>query len=741
MKYLLTRIFLCSALAFACFSLLGQSANHNEAPLIFDKLALPLENEVYVFVNPFGPGKQALLGGTSSQASFPFNSAGILVQTDSLGDTVAVLKGNPQNSSAFRASTKMPNGNYLIGGNSNEAPSATGPIATFFEYDPVLQRVIQAMSLTNNNGAAPQEIIDLYVDNQNVLNFLATRGGSTTLGKATGDSILDACTIFNFSGQEIIEQPGSTDKLIIGVRNQSIALFKSNDTLSGFAFAKLYELPGAQLEAAQIVIRNATIFILANITEFGPMGVTLDQAVLQVDEFGNLIEAARLSTSGGAFLNKGAVFMDDTTLQVNLILAGSNGQQQAGLGRFNLNSKTLSLTTYNPPNLSMELREVVPTTNGGFMAVGSTIDPFNNFANDGIWMEFDSLAESTVCIGEERSDFTAINISPTTTNLTDVPAKNNLFSLTSYTPSFSPFAPTVENIGASIVGDVTVNTLPYDPTLDNAIVEVFSLTSTGGYTPATDRHKVEPDGSYKINNIPGRENIVRIVPGDTNANLLGTYPDGRSFHEDKVDVALEGCETKKVDIDAKKFFLGIGTNSIAGIVFAGQGNEPKFSFGDPLAKVVINLIDASNNLVVETTTTDNEGNYKFYLLPDGTYNVRADVPRLRDSLHENITVNENFSEVANIDFVLEADTAVNAVRSNPTPITPPILQQSLTVYPNPSQGGPVRFGDLLHNARIYNTEGQIVAQYPTLLEWIPSRLPAGVYYLQSKEGRARIVLQ
>ena len=332
-------------------------------------------------------------------------------------------------------------------------------------------------------------------------------------------------------------------------------------------------------------------------------------------------------------------------------------------------------------------------------------EPANNFATDAIVFTADTLARNTQCPPEEKNDWLASPYSPLVTDLGEQTFDLNTLITSSYIPLVSSVAPNIDQVAARIFGDVKENNMPLDSS-KNALIQAFVVPPNISYSPLIGNNMVDATGSYEIKGIPDKNVQIRIVPGDTNSNLLGEYPNGRRTHDDVVDVVLSGCSSTRVDFDAESTTLGIGDNNITGNIYAGLGNEPKFKEGDPLDKVLVHLLDPTSLVALETTTTDALGNFKFVTLPDGTYNVKADVPALPDSMHDNIQVGPFNRNQVGINFELVGDIKIEPVAGPSTPIDRPILQQTFKAYPNPSHGGPIRFSKELHEVRDLQPEWQ-----------------------------------
>ena len=719
MKYLFTR----SCLGLLLLSFILPVSAQQEAPTIdLFKTLSSTENDVYAFVLAL-PNKEVLIGGSSTLTTLPYTSQATLVHLDSVGDTIYSGATDASYQSLFQTAAVLPNGNVLIGGTSNEAPLVSTPTATFFYYEPAFLQVTEAMSLANSNGAAPQEINAAFVGDQGQVEFLARSGGSSVLGAVSGDTVLgspigdtvvNVCQIFGLDpGERIATPDGGT--LMVGKQGQNAVLLKL-DSAGNQIFLKSYETIGGELNPTKLLIKDNQIIVLANIMEFGPTGVVNDLGVLQLDMSGNLIEIARLSRPAGVAFSGGAVVTDDSTIQANIIFAGSNGQQQSGQSRLNLNTYALTATAYNPPNLSMELRSLAQTPEGNFLAAGGTIDLFNNFAMGGVVMSTNSLGVSDVCVGAFSDNFTNNLITATVSDINLTVTKPNTFTLERYQPVFSPFAPTVENVAASISGTVTVQGLPMDTTTSKTMVELFEFKGDTVYTAASDRVATDNDGNFQIEGISSNQVHIRAVPGDTSSNVLTTYPDGNHTWKPVEAILLNGCEDKNVSFDIPEVSTQFifPKNKITGMVTFGPGN-PVFTEGTAVEGLTISLFDNETGVLLKTTLTayiDDRynrpaGSYTFDLLDDDSYTVAVAQPYIvEDTAHENIVLNAQNRIEENVDFLVIGQDRIAATGRELMPIDKPLLTQTFQVYPNPNQGGPVRFSRLLHEVRIFNMNGQ-----------------------------------
>ncbi len=66
---------------------------------------------------------------------------------------------------------------------------------------------------------------------------------------------------------------------------------------------------------------------------------------------------------------------------------------------------------------------------------------------------------------------------------------------------------------------------------------------------------------------------------------------------------------------------------------------------------------------------------------------------------------------------------------------------SITIYPNPSQASVVSFSQQLSNVNLYNTVGQLMLSSNTTMKLDISSLSTGIYMLTSNEGRSKLIVE
>ena len=217
-----------------------------------------------------------------------------------------------------------------------------------------------------------------------------------------------------------------------------------------------------------------------------------------------------------------------------------------------------------------------------------------------------------------------------------------------YVPDYSLSGTIYRDGNRSASRDSTEN--PY------AGVTVNLLDSAGNVVATT---TTDANGGYSFSKLPAGDYRVKV---DTTGTLKGLDqtedPDGVA---DSTSGTISLNNTNRTQSGVN--FGYIENNSISGTIFRDEARNGVKDPSDPrFPSVKVTLLDENGN-VVETTTTDSNGAYKFSHLPDGKYRVKVDTTgvlnglevtldpdTLKDSQSELIELGESNPTVENVDF-------------------------------------------------------------------------------------------
>ena len=239
-----------------------------------------------------------------------------------------------------------------------------------------------------------------------------------------------------------------------------------------------------------------------------------------------------------------------------------------------------------------------------------------------------------------------------------------------YVPDYSLSGTIYRDGNRSASHDSTEN--PY------AGVTVNLLDSAGNVVATT---TTDANGAYSFSKLPAGDYRVKV---DTTGTLKGLDqtedPDGVA---DSTSGTISLNNTNRTQSGVN--FGYIENNSISGTIFRDEARNGVKDPSDPrFPSVKVTLIDENGN-VVETTTTDSNGAYKFSHLPDGKYRVKVDTTgvlngleqtldpdTLKDSQSELIELGESNPTVENVDFGYMEKEAPAAPQppKQPNPKTP-----------------------------------------------------------------------
>lgn len=187
-------------------------------------------------------------------------------------------------------------------------------------------------------------------------------------------------------------------------------------------------------------------------------------------------------------------------------------------------------------------------------------------------------------------------------------------------------------------------------------VTVNLLDSAGNVVATT---TTDANGAYSFSKLSAGDYRVKV---DTTGTLKGLDqtedPDGVA---DSTSGTISLNNTNRTQSGVN--FGYIENNSISGTIFRDEAHNGVKDPSDPrFPSVKVTLLDENGN-VVETTTTDSNGAYKFSHLPDGKYRVKVDTTgvlngleqtldpdTLKDSQSELIELGESNPTVENVDF-------------------------------------------------------------------------------------------
>jgi hypothetical protein len=247
-----------------------------------------------------------------------------------------------------------------------------------------------------------------------------------------------------------------------------------------------------------------------------------------------------------------------------------------------------------------------------------------------------------------------------------------------------------------------------------------------GYTyfqrsPLNDSIPVGPDGSYHFTDIPYGEYLLLAQPkADAAEVYVSTYFPSAVYWEfgEKIIVnTMSLTDDRNIIMQENVVPEGI-TLTEGNVSFSDNPEKTKSGIidkGRPTKKATVvlagNQHQKSTYEVVATTETDDNGNFAFYNIDDGSYYLWVDYPGLPvvDAYYITITGNQY---VSSLDYLVNEETVTPAGFPNYSAISFNTDEQTFLIYPNPAN-------DFIHvilrdhvigMADIINSEGTSVMQ-------------------------------
>ncbi len=223
--------------------------------------------------------------------------------------------------------------------------------------------------------------------------------------------------------------------------------------------------------------------------------------------------------------------------------------------------------------------------------------------------------ENTVTVTANGDTNPANNTSTVTTTLTplaDVGVTKTASAATAAPGTQLTYTIVVSNSGPSTAQAVTVtDVLPAGLTFVSGTGPGGTPLTASGQTITVNIDSLAPEATQTI-----------TIVAQINANFTGTITN-------PVTVATttdEGNNTSNNSASASTQVAVPDTNSgsLSGRVFLDRNNNGIIDSGENgLAGITVNLLAAGTNTVIQTTTTDSQGNYLFDELPAGNYDIKV----------------------------------------------------------------------------------------------------------------------
>jgi len=133
----------------------------------------------------------------------------------------------------------------------------------------------------------------------------------------------------------------------------------------------------------------------------------------------------------------------------------------------------------------------------------------------------------------------------------------------------------------------------------------------------------DSNGNYSFPGLPNGTYFVKITDTINILSALNQSADPDAILDRKSTVTLTGSDNLNQDFGFKPIGHDISEGLIGDTIFFDLDGDDTQDLGEPgIEGVVVELIDTSSGLVINRSTTDENGNYYFGSLVDDTYTVR-----------------------------------------------------------------------------------------------------------------------
>ncbi len=217
--------------------------------------------------------------------------------------------------------------------------------------------------------------------------------------------------------------------------------------------------------------------------------------------------------------------------------------------------------------------------------------------------------------------------------------------------------------------------------------------------------------SYTFPNVAQASYYLRSVPINMTDVVATYYPSDISWLTSTLVTTNPLVPSTSIDITpVTSLSLPGGVTVNGNIGYGPSGFTKAQGSGIVLAPgIEVFLMDTDNSLYAQTTT-DANGAYSFGGVALGNYKIVIDLPGYSQTSSYNFTVDGTFSEVSDLDFLIDNNEIFPA---NFMGLETKKLTSRLTVFPNPTNGElNIKLPEGMTNAKVlvYNHLGQMVTE-------------------------------
>ncbi|GAP68608.1 por secretion system C-terminal sorting domain, partial [Bacteroidales bacterium 6E] len=218
---------------------------------------------------------------------------------------------------------------------------------------------------------------------------------------------------------------------------------------------------------------------------------------------------------------------------------------------------------------------------------------------------------------------------------------------------------------------------PDGPASAGITVALFSVGENNLHTLVS-QVNVAANGSFTFYNVANGTYLIKaiVTDEDLHPTLFHTWYETALSVLDATAIVISQPGAENIQVTMVDGRQQDGTFTAGGTIIVKVNEDDP---GTPAAMVEVVL--KQDGIIVATTMTDEDGNFSFEGLPEGSYDVFVEIPGYDQEITATIVVNEDSPEVTDIDFTIWTtdDRIITDVE---------IVDGSfdLKMYPNPTQG-------------------------------------------------------
>ncbi|MCS6934329.1 MAG: choice-of-anchor L domain-containing protein [Chitinophagales bacterium] len=239
------------------------------------------------------------------------------------------------------------------------------------------------------------------------------------------------------------------------------------------------------------------------------------------------------------------------------------------------------------------------------------------------------------------------------------------------------------------------------------IVELFGFNMDSTLANPAGTAAIQPNGNFVFNNVPFGTYIVKTTLDTTlHPGAVPTYYNQAFLWSDATTINLS-CDSLAYNFSAMQLLPTNGNGTISGTLYSSSGSFKNDTVNGFATNVSVWLADANTKTPVVYTRSNQNGQYQFSQIPDGTYKIYVDLPVLpMDSVREVTVANGSYSH-SQLDYLV-TPTLIKVYKHEVlTGVNGAI--EDITAYPNPaSEVLNIAASERIREVFLYDINGRLL---------------------------------